>query len=102
MLVIVKILCIRIKNGCLTYYYFDFISGNDSIFASTSSLPQGSLERKSLPQYPQVTPSLFNQGLCEAHVPRNSPFLMKINRTDMKMKNIATKPMVRNKTAMID
>jgi hypothetical protein len=82
--------------------YFLFTSGNDSSLASTSSLPQGSLDRKSLPQYPQVTPSLFNQGLCEAHVPLNSPFFKKINRTDMKMKNIATKPMERNKTAMID
>lgn len=52
------------------------------------------------PQYPQVTPSLSSHGLCEAHVPRNSPPLIKSSRTDIITKNSATTVMEIRSTVM--
>jgi hypothetical protein len=47
-----------------------------------------------------VIPSLLRKGLCEAHVPLNSPFFKKISRTDIKMKNKPKTPIVSKKTVI--
>jgi hypothetical protein len=79
-------------------YYFP-------IFGISTGGPEGlahaSPSLTVLPQNPHCTPSLFNQGLCEAQVPRNSPFFKKINRTDIKAKKSTKTPSVSRKTVMI-
>lgn len=67
-----------------------------TLFTSESGLAHASPDFTVLPQYPQVAPSLFRKGLCEAHVPLNSPFFTKINLTDIRTKKMATIPIPSN------
>jgi hypothetical protein len=93
----------RFTIGILTQgrsYFLLFISGIACCESLASGSPQASPSFNVLPQYPQVTPSLLSQGLCEAQVPLNSPFFKKIRRTDSSIKNRANIPMVRKYTAI--
>jgi len=63
-----------------------------TLFTSESSFLQTS--PGFLPQYPQVAPSLFKNGLCDAQVPLNCPSLMKMSRTDISTKNMAMNAIV--------
>ncbi len=73
-----------------------------TLSTSLSGLLQVLAESTVFPHKLQVTPSLFKKGLCEAQVPLNSPFLRKMSLTDIRIKNTATKPKVRNMVAITD
>ena len=72
----------------------DYLNLAITLSTSLSGLAQLLEASTVLPQRPQVTPSLFRKGLCEAQVPLNSPFLRKISLTDIKTKKRAMKPSV--------
>jgi hypothetical protein len=58
-----------------------------TLFTSESGFEQASPGLTSLPQKPQVAPSLLRNGLCDAQVPLNSPFFRNNKRTDINTKN---------------
>jgi len=80
----------------------DYLNLAITLSTSLSGLAQLLVASTVFPHRPQVTPSLFRKGLCEAQVPLNSPFFRKISLTDIKTKKRAMKPSVIKKVAIPD
>jgi hypothetical protein len=88
---------IAIEIYFITYF---LIGGRASRLAPSGSPHAASPGFNCFPQYPQVIPSLLSQGLWDAHVPLNSPFLIKRRRTESSTKKRAKIPMLSKKTVI--
>jgi hypothetical protein len=80
--------------------YFFLMEGKGSFVPASGSPHEVYPAFNCLPKLPQVTPSLFSQGLWDAQVPRNSPFLIKSSRTESSKKKSAKIPMLNKKTVI--
>jgi|SRR5690606_4958083 hypothetical protein len=88
------------SNTIKNLQLLNYLNLDSTLVTSESGLPHASPALTSLPQKLHDPPFLFRNGLCDAHVPLNSPFFKKIKRTDIKTKKSPTNPIANKKVAI--